>query len=128
VVWSSADYLPDDLIFLVSYLGGSMPTFALNFSRPGAQVLMQYYNFLRLSREGYQAVQRASHDVARHLADEIVKLAPFELWGDDMTSPCSRGGSSMATPTSGTCTTSGTSCGSAGGSCPHTRCPTTSPT
>jgi glutamate decarboxylase len=82
VVWRSAEYLPDDLIFKVSYLGGSMPTFALNFSRPGAQVLLQYYNFLRLGFEGYRSVQRASHDVARHLAGEIVRMAPFEIWGD----------------------------------------------
>lgn len=82
VVWRTADYLPEDLIFRVSYLGGSMPTFALNFSRPGAQVLLQYYNFLRLGREGYRSVQQASHDVARHIAGEIVKMAPFEVWGD----------------------------------------------
>jgi glutamate decarboxylase len=87
VVWRDAEFLPDDLIFNVSYLGGSMPTFALNFSRPGAQVLLQYYNFLRLGRDGYRAVQRASHDVARHLADEIVKMAPFEMWGDSMDIP-----------------------------------------
>ncbi len=48
VVWRSAEYLPEDLVFKVTYLGGSLPTFALNFSRPGAQVLLQYYNFLRL--------------------------------------------------------------------------------
>ena len=48
VVWAKAEYLPEDLIFYVSYLGGNMPTLALNFSRPGAQVLLQYYNFLRL--------------------------------------------------------------------------------
>ncbi|HEX9064204.1 MAG TPA: glutamate decarboxylase [Streptosporangiaceae bacterium] len=82
VVWKDAEFLPEDLIFKVSYLGGSMPTFALNFSRPGAQVLLQYYNFLRLGRTGYREVQQASHDVAMHLADEIVKMAPFELWGD----------------------------------------------
>jgi len=82
VVWRSTELLPEDLIFKVSYLGGSLPTFGLNFSRPGAQVLLQYYNFLRLGRAGYAAVQRASHDVARHLADEIIKMAPFELWGD----------------------------------------------
>ena len=82
VVWRSAEYLPEDLIFKVSYLGGSMPTFALNFSRPGAQVLLQYYNFLRLGHEGYRSVQRASHDVATHLASEVMKMAPFEIWGD----------------------------------------------
>jgi len=52
--------LPEDLIFRVSYLGGNMPTFALNFSRPGAQVLLQYYNFLRLGKDGYYAVQKTS--------------------------------------------------------------------
>jgi glutamate decarboxylase len=82
VVWRKAEYLPEDLIFKVSYLGGEMPTFALNFSRPGAQVLLQYYNFLRLGRAGFTAVQKASHDVARHLAKEIAKMAPFVLWND----------------------------------------------
>jgi glutamate decarboxylase len=82
VIWRSTDYLPEDLIFNVSYLGGSMPTFGLNFSRPGAQVLLQYYNFLRLGHEGYRAVQRASLDVAVHLASEIAGMAPFELWSD----------------------------------------------
>ncbi len=82
VIWRDAGDLPEDLIFKVSYLGGSMPTFGLNFSRPGAQVLLQYYNFLRLGRDGYRAVQQASHDVARHLAGEIAAMAPFELWSD----------------------------------------------
>ncbi|ALV48203.1 glutamate decarboxylase [Streptomyces althioticus] len=82
VVWRSADLLPEDLIFRVSYLGGDMPTFALNFSRPGAQVLLQYYQFLRQGRTGYRAVQKASQDVARFLADEIAGMDAFELWND----------------------------------------------
>jgi len=48
VVWRNTEALPEDLIFWVNYLGDNMPTFALNFSRPGAQVVAQYYNFLRL--------------------------------------------------------------------------------
>ena len=82
VVWRESQYLPQDLIFKVSYLGGEMPTFALNFSRPGAQVLLQYYNFLRLGRAGFTEVQRASHDVARHIARSIAAMGPFELWND----------------------------------------------
>ena len=35
IVWRDADALPEDLIFWVNYLGDNMPTFALNFSRPG---------------------------------------------------------------------------------------------
>jgi glutamate decarboxylase len=82
VVWRTADLLPEDLIFTVSYLGGSMPTLALNFSRPGAQVLLQYYLFLRLGRDGYRAVQQASQDVAHYLAHGIEKLGIFELLSD----------------------------------------------
>lgn len=82
VVWRTADALPEDLVFKVSYLGGEMPTFALNFSRPGAQVLLQYYMFLRLGFDGYARVQQASHDVALYLSGEIAKLPAFELWND----------------------------------------------
>ncbi len=82
VVWRSAELLPEDLIFRVSYLGGDMPTFALNFSRPGAQVLLQYYQFLRLGFDGFRAVQGASRDIALFLSREIGKLEPFELWND----------------------------------------------
>lgn len=82
VVWRDTDALPEDLVFRVSYLGGDMPTFALNFSRPGAQVVLQYYLFLRLGRSGYETVQRTSHDVALYLSGEIGRMAPFELWND----------------------------------------------
>jgi len=82
VVWRSADLLPDSLIFRVSYLGGEMPTLAINFSRPGAQVLLQYYNFLRLGFDGYQRVQQVSQDVALHLSGAIAKMGPFELLSD----------------------------------------------
>ena len=56
VVWRNSDWLPEDLVFRVNYLGGDMPTFTLNFSRPGNQVIGQYYNFLRLGRAGYAQV------------------------------------------------------------------------
>ena len=79
VMWRTPDALPEDLIFRVNYLGGEMPTFALNFSRPGAQVAAQYYNFIRLGREGYQRVQQTCQDVALHLSGEIAKIGPFEL-------------------------------------------------
>jgi glutamate decarboxylase len=82
VVWRTVEDVPDDLIFRVSYLGGDMPTFALNFSRPGAQVLLQYYMFLRLGRTGFTAVQSATRDVALYLSGEIRAMGPFELWND----------------------------------------------
>jgi glutamate decarboxylase len=79
VLWRDASALPQELIFDVNYLGGSMPTFALNFSRPGAQVVAQYYTFFRLGRAGFRAVQQATRDVATYLAGEIEALGPFRL-------------------------------------------------
>ncbi|MEU5365369.1 glutamate decarboxylase [Streptomyces sp. NPDC005925] len=81
-LWRDKDALPDDLVFHVNYLGGDMPTFALNFSRPGAQVVAQYYNFLRLGFEGYRRVQQTCRDVATRLAGKIAGLGPFELITD----------------------------------------------
>jgi len=82
VVWRDTSRLPEDMIFRVSYLGGEMPTLALNFSRPGAQVLLQYYLILRLGREGYTAVQTATRAVAMHLSHHIGAMGPFELISD----------------------------------------------
>ena len=63
-----------------------MPTFALNFSRPGAQVVAQYYNFLRLGFDGYRRVQGYARDVATRLSSRIAELGPFELLtkGDEL--------------------------------------------
>lgn len=82
VVWRSVDVLPKDLVFDVTYLGGHMPTFALNFSRPGAQVLLQYYLFLRLGWDGYYRVQKTCQDVAVYLSGELAAMDAFTLWND----------------------------------------------
>ena len=82
IVWRDSGSLPEDLVFRVNYLGGDMPTFALNFSRPGAQVAAQYYNFLRLGFEGYRKVQQTCQDVAMYLSGEIAKIGAFELLTD----------------------------------------------
>jgi glutamate decarboxylase len=79
IVWRNSDALPEELIFWVNYLGDNMPTFALNFSRPGAQVVAQYYNFLRLGFDGYRKVQLYSRSVATRLAGQIAELGPFDL-------------------------------------------------
>ena len=76
--------LPDELVFNVNYLGGQMPTFALNFSRPGAQVIAQYYNFLRLGNDGYRAVQRRCRDVA------AARRPRSPSWGRSGCSPTAR--------------------------------------
>ncbi len=86
IVWRDAAALPAELIFWVNYLGDNMPTFALNFSRPGAQVVAQYYNFIRLGFEGYRKVQQYARDVATRLSAQVAEVGPFELLtkGDEL--------------------------------------------
>ena len=87
VVWRSAEYLPDDLVFNVNYLGGNMPTFTLNFSRPGNQVVGQYYNFLRLGRAGYAHVMQTLSDTARWLSDQLRGSGHFDVIADGSAIP-----------------------------------------
>ncbi|AKF85158.1 hypothetical protein MFUL124B02_10000 [Myxococcus fulvus 124B02] len=79
VVWRDKEDLPEELIFRVDYLGGDMPTFALNFSRPGGQIVIQYYNFLRLGREGYRRLQQACSDTANYIAKAIEQIGLFDI-------------------------------------------------
>ncbi|MEU8919423.1 glutamate decarboxylase [Kitasatospora sp. NPDC048545] len=85
-LWRDKECLPEELVFRVNYLGGEMPTFALNFSRPGAEVIAQYYVFLRLGRDGFRAVQGACREVATYLSAEIGKIDEFRLLthGDEL--------------------------------------------
>jgi glutamate decarboxylase len=82
VLWRAAEFLPEDLVFHVNYLGGDMPTFALNFSRPGAQVVLQYFQFLRLGREGFRLVQQTCQDVALHIARTLAAMPEFLVIAD----------------------------------------------
>jgi glutamate decarboxylase len=78
-LWREKHDLPEELIFDVNYLGGNMPTFALNFSRPGGEIICQYYNFLRLGKEGYREIQSECYALGRYLAEEIAALGPFKI-------------------------------------------------
>jgi glutamate decarboxylase len=78
-IWREAADLPEELVFQVKYLGGNMPTFGLNFSRPGGQVVSQYYNFVRLGFDGYQKIIQNCADVGAWVSDEITQIGPFEL-------------------------------------------------
>jgi glutamate decarboxylase len=87
VVWRSEDELPKDLIFHVNYLGGDMPTFTLNFSRPGNQVIGQYYNFIRLGRNGYTRIMETLRDIAVQISSGIANTGPFEVVSDGTAIP-----------------------------------------
>ncbi|TIC84810.1 glutamate decarboxylase [Nocardioides sp. GY 10113] len=82
VVWRAAEELPEELIFRVNYLGGDMPTFTLNFSRPGNQLVGQYYNFVRLGRHGYTRIMETLRDIAVGLAGGIADLGRFTVVSD----------------------------------------------
>ncbi len=87
VVWRDKNHLPEELVFRVNYLGGDMPTFTLNFSRPGNQVVGQYYNFLRLGRSGYTAVMQALRDTAVRMSGRIAAIPEFEIIADGSAIP-----------------------------------------
>jgi glutamate decarboxylase len=87
VVWRQQEDLPEDLVFHVNYLGGDMPTFTLNFSRPGNQIVGQYYNFLRLGRAGYRAIMERLRDIALDLSGRVAAMGPFELLSDGSAIP-----------------------------------------
>jgi glutamate decarboxylase len=81
-VWRNKAALPRDLVFDVNYLGGHMPTFALNFSRPGSQVLAQYFMFKSHGRVGYTHVMKTAQDIAKHLSSTIAEIGPYRLISD----------------------------------------------
>ncbi len=87
VVWRQASDLPEDLVFHVNYLGGDMPTFTLNFSRPGNQIVGQYYNFLRLGRAGYTAIMERLRDVALDLSGRVDATGKFDMLSDGSAIP-----------------------------------------
>jgi glutamate decarboxylase len=76
-IWRNVEALPKDLIFDVNYLGGHMPTFALNFSRPGSEVIAQYFMFISLGREGYRIAMKNAQEVAMHLSSQISDMGPY---------------------------------------------------
>ncbi len=86
-VWRSAEYLPEDLVFRVNYLGGDMPTFTLNFSRPGNQVVGQYYNFIRLGRDGYRRIMETLRDTAVWIGDQVSQIPGLRVVSDGRAIP-----------------------------------------
>lgn len=81
VLWRDKAALPEDLIFHVNYLGGEMPTFTLNFSRSASPIVAQYYNFLRLGREGYTHIMQNLKSVADYLAEQLIATGICHLLG-----------------------------------------------
>jgi glutamate decarboxylase len=81
-IWRDEKALPRELVFNVNYLGGNMPTFALNFSRPGSEVIAQYFMFMSLGHDGYAALMQSLRGVAMHISKAVGELGPYRLISD----------------------------------------------
>lgn len=90
VLWRDEEFLPEELLFKVAYLGDFEPTFQINFSRPGSQIWAQYYNFVRWGYEGYKAVHEKSRKAGLFLSRGLEKLKEFEILneGDNIPIVC----------------------------------------
>ena len=87
VVWKDKKYLPKDMSFSVNYLGASISQVGLNFSRPAAQILAQYYNFIHLGVEGYTEIHSNSMDIAKYCHKAIGKMPCFKNYSDTLENP-----------------------------------------
>jgi glutamate decarboxylase len=82
VVFRSAEDLPEDLVFHINYLGGDMPNYSLNFSRPSSSVILQYFAFLRLGRSGYEQIVATMLANAAALASRLSTIDELEIVSD----------------------------------------------
>jgi glutamate decarboxylase len=87
VIWRDKKFLPKDMSFSVNYLGANITQVGLNFSRPAAQILAQYYNFIHLGFQGYKEIHENSMDIAKYCHDEIGKMPYFENYSDELENP-----------------------------------------
>ena len=79
ILWRDEADFPEELIFKVNYLGGWMPTYTLNFSCSSANVIAQYYNFIRLGREGYTKIMNSCVRNAQYLGQKLAASDQFEM-------------------------------------------------
>ncbi len=87
VVWKDKQWLPDVMSFSVNYLGAEISQVGLNFSRPAAQILGQYYQFIRLGFEGYKEIQANSLAIAKYIHDTVGEMAEFRPYSPEVPNP-----------------------------------------
>lgn len=87
VVWKDKKYLPGDMAFSVNYLGANVTQVGLNFSRPAAQIIAQYYNFIHLGYEGYKEIHSNAMAVAKYCHEEIGKMKCFRNYSEELENP-----------------------------------------
>jgi hypothetical protein len=83
VIWREKEDLPEDMVFHINYLGSDQANITLNFSRPAAFILAQYYQLVRLGREGYTTVMTNLMVLAQKLAEGLVEMGEWSCRGAD---------------------------------------------
>lgn len=73
-MWRSAEYLPQELVFNINYLGADQASFTLNFSKGASQVIGQYYQMVRLGKKGYKAIMSNLTRTANYLSESLKAL------------------------------------------------------
>ena len=71
IIWRDESLLPKHLVFELHYLGGTEESYTLNFSRPGAQIIAQYYNLIHLGFSGYRQIMENCMSNARLLSKSL---------------------------------------------------------
>ncbi|KAI9842397.1 MAG: hypothetical protein M1838_003149 [Thelocarpon superellum] len=71
IIWRDQRFLPKHLIFELHYLGGTEESYTLNFSRPGGQIIAQYFNLIHLGFQGYKEIMENSLANARLLSKAL---------------------------------------------------------
>lgn len=82
IIFKDQSLLPEELVFKLSYLGGVEESFTLNFSRPGHQVIQQYFNLVSLGKEGYKKEHGKSLANARVMARFLEETEYYEVLSD----------------------------------------------
>ena len=87
VIWKDKTHLPEEMSFSVNYLGANITQVGLNFSRPAAQILAQYYNFLHLGVEGYKEIHSNSMAIAEYCHTQIGEMDCFKNYSKTLDNP-----------------------------------------
>lgn len=74
VVWRSPEFLPQELVFNINYLGADQASFTLNFSKGASHVIAQYYQLIRLGKRGYRSIMLNLTRTADYLQDQLEAL------------------------------------------------------
>lgn len=79
LIFKNKNDIPEELVFNINYLGGSMPNYSLNFSKGSSTIIAQYYNFIRLGYKGYKSIMENMSENAKYLSKKLKETGKFEI-------------------------------------------------